>query len=238
MRGVLVSFKGVKVVALIPARARSKGIPHKNLRLFKGKPLVEHTINSALYCDVIDEIILSSDLEDILNVGRQMGIKTHLRSHSAADDNSTASQVLIDLLKNGSKSLLSGDVYIVYLQPTSPLRTSDHISAAFNLMDKKDVNRCVSVCLMTKSPFKSYILDSRGRLDSLFDEERTNANRQSLPVTYYPNGAIYIFLISDFLKKESFPTNGAVPFIMSLEDSIDIDTEQDLFIAEKLCRQN
>lgn len=232
------SFKGAKVVALIPARAGSKGIPHKNLRHFNGKPLVQHAINSALYCDVVDEIILSSDSEDILNIGRQMGIKTHLRSRSAADDGSTASQVILDLLSDESKSLHSGDAYIVYLQPTSPLRTSDHISAAFNSMDKKDSNGCVSVCLMTKSPFKSYILDSRGRLASLFEEEKTNANRQSLPETFYPNGAIYIFLVSDFLKKEGFPTNGAVPFIMSLEDSIDIDTEQDLLIAEKLCRQN
>lgn len=232
------SFKGAKVVALIPARGGSKGIPYKNQRLFNGQPLVQYAINSALYCDVIDEIILSSDSEDILNIGQQMGIKTHLRSRSAADDDSTASQVIVDLLNNGSKNFHSGDAYIVYLQPTSPLRTSEHISAAFNLMDKKDSDGCVSVCVMTKSPFKSYMLDSRGRLASLFDEEKTNENRQSLPETFYPNGAIYIFLVSDFLKKESFPTNGAVPFIMSLEDSIDIDTEQDILIAEKLCRQN
>lgn len=235
---MLVSFRGAKVVALIPARAGSKGIPHKNLRLFNGKPLVHHTLSAALNCDLIDEIILSSDSEDILNIGRQMGIKTHLRSRLAADDDSTASQVILDLLSNGSKSLYSGDAYIVYLQPTSPLRGSDHISAAFELMNQKESDGCVSVILAQKSPFKSYILDSRGRLNSLFDEEKTNANRQSLPETFYPNGAIYIFLVSDFLKKESFPTNGAIPFIMSLEDSIDIDTEQDLLIAEQLCRQN
>ena len=66
----------------------------------------------------------------------------------------------------------------------------------------------------------------------------TNANRQSLPEVYCPNGAIYIFSLAKFLEHGAFPSNGGVPYIMSERDSVDIDTEEDLILLEKLCLKN
>jgi CMP-N-acetylneuraminic acid synthetase len=223
---------------LIPARGGSKGVPNKNLRRLNGKPLFEYAIDAAFECQFIDEIILSSDSDEILKLGEKLGVVTHVRSLLAASDISTASQVVLDVIFDKFKHNLSKDNYFVYLQPTSPFRTGAHITSAFELMGQHCVDGCISVIRMLQSPYKSYVMNSQGRLKSIFDEEKTNANRQTLPIAYYPNGAIYIFTASDFLRKNSFPTNGSVPLIMSPEDSIDIDTEQDFFKAESLCRQS
>ena len=230
------AFKGLRVFALAPARAGSKGVPGKNLRRFNGRPLLEHTIDAARSCEFIDDIILSSDSEEILNLGRRLGALSHLRSPLAATDSATATEVVANVIDDVIEGKFPGDCYIVYLQPTSPLRRGAHISAAFNLMAQTGSEGCVSVVHMSESPYKSYILSLEGRLQPIFDEQKTNSNRQCLPVAYYPNGAIYIFLVSEFLKKGQFPTNGAIPLIMSPEESIDIDTEEDLIYAESICR--
>jgi CMP-N-acetylneuraminic acid synthetase len=80
------------------------------------------------------------------------------------------------------------------------------------------------------------LIDETGRLQSLFNEELSNARRQDLQDVYIPNGAIYIFQIKEFIKRNSFPSNGSIPFIMNAEDSIDIDEKEDLIKAEKILR--
>jgi len=72
----------------------------------------------------------------------------------------------------------------------------------------------------------------------LFEEPLTNANRQNLPVVFYPNGAIYIFPLAEFLARSAIPSNGGAPYIMSEQESVDIDTEEDFAMVEKLCRAN
>jgi CMP-N-acetylneuraminic acid synthetase len=89
---------------------------------------------------------------------------------------------------------------------------------------------------MRKSPFKSFVLSESGKLQSLFDEKMSNARRQDLQDVFIPNGAIYIFSIQQFIDRKGFPSNGSLPFIMSEDDSIDIDEKEDLLRAEKLLR--
>jgi CMP-N-acetylneuraminic acid synthetase len=94
----------------------------------------------------------------------------------------------------------------------------------------------VSVTELIESPFKSFKLDSNNRLQSLFDEKLSNARRQDLPTVYIPNGAIYVFRVSDFVEHGGFPSNGSLPFIMNKLDSIDIDTEEDICRLEQILR--
>lgn len=131
-------------------------------------------------------------------------------------------------------SFIDQDPFLTYLQPTSPLRTAEHIDSAFDEMEAKQGSACLSVVKLKKTPYKSFSLNQNGLLQSLFDENLSNANRQSLPETYYPNGAIYIFLLSEFIRKGAFPSNGSVPFRMSEKESLDIDTEDDIAMMEKL----
>lgn len=227
-------FKGRSVLALIPARGGSKGVKRKNLRMVRGKPLLAYTINAALESSFIDNIYVSSDDLEILEVAEKMGVEGLPRAPAACTDAAVANDVIADFSKKIQPGIISGNPYIVFLQPTSPLRTGRHIDEAFALMDDADCEVCVSVVEATKTPFKAFILTSCGRLESLFDESLTNANRQSLSAAYYPNGAIYIFPYARYVENKGIPSNRGIPYIMSDSESLDIDTEEDLIKLENL----
>lgn len=228
------TYKNRQVLALVPARGGSKGVPRKNLRVIKGKPLIAHTIQAASESAVVDRVYVSSDDDEILRISRDLGAETLKRPVAAASDTATATSVVLDFISQLPPSLVEEDPFVVYLQPTSPLRASSHIDGAFCKMDAAKGSISLSVVPLKRSPYKSFTLTETGLLQSLFDETLSNTNRQALPVTYYPNGAIYIFPLSEFLKKGGFPSNGSVPFIMSEKESIDIDTEDDIAMIEKL----
>jgi len=229
-----------KVYALIPARAGSKGIPMKNMIKLHGKPLIEWTISESKLSSRIDRIFVSSDNEEILQYAHTRDIETVLRPEEFSKDDTPASEVVqhfIDYLTQNEGSL-NEEIYILYLQPTSPLRSVKDIDAAIDIISRKNVSSVLSVIKDKRSPFKSFILKSDHTLHSLFDEELTNARRQDLDQTYYPNGAIYLFKIKSFVENGAFPSNGAFPYIMEEESSVDIDDYSDLKKAEILLERH
>jgi CMP-N-acetylneuraminic acid synthetase len=221
----------VTFVALIPARGGSKGVARKNLRKLAGKPLFHHTVDAARGSRHIGEIYLSSEDDEILASGRDAGCRTIRRPAALAQDDSTAAEVVLDFFGQAN---ISGDPFIVYLQPTSPLRTSAHIDEAVDAMMTAKADSLVSVLELEKSPFKSFIFGEDGRLKPLFDEKFSNRNRQGLPKAYIPNGALYVFRKSLFLARGGFPSEGGLPYIMSPADSVDIDSQDDLIRAHRL----
>ena len=225
-----------QVFALIPARGGSKGIPRKNLAMVAGRPLVAHTIEAAMQAASISTTYLSSDDEDILEIGRRAGCKVVRRPAELAGDNAPAVDVVSHLI-SAALADVEDDAAIVYLQPTSPMRTARHIDEAVALMKASRSKAVVSVTELEKSPYKSFVLDERGELQSLFEESLSNANRQSLPPTFIPNGAIYGFSFGSFRKRRAFPSNGSLPYIMDRQASLDIDTQNDLAIVRALMEQ-
>lgn len=222
------AVSGTKVLALVPARGGSKGVTRKNLRLLGGRPLVQITLEAARGARLVDEVFLSSDDPEILAVGRATGVRTVVRPSEWATDDATAVDVVRHFLQELPPELREGNPYLVYLQPTSPRRTSAHIDGALNAMASVGGEAVVSVVELTKSPFKAFRLTENNRLQALFDERMSNQNRQQLPRTFAANGAIYAFRMRDFETRGGFPSNGSVPYVMSQEDSADIDTAQDL----------
>ncbi len=216
------------VLALVPARGGSKGIRKKNLALVGGCPLVWHTLSAALAAPGVDGVWLSSDDDEILQVGREAGVHILQRPAELASDQASAVGVVQHFLATLPADVAAQDPVVLYLQPTSPLRTAQHISEALQLMQREAATSVMSVVEQQHSPFKSFKLDGRGRLQSLFDETLSNARRQDLPATYLPNGAIYAFLASEFIARDGFPSNGGAPYVMSEADSIDVDTPEDL----------
>jgi CMP-N,N'-diacetyllegionaminic acid synthase len=221
-------------IALVPARGGSKGLARKNLRELAGKPLLNHAIDAARGSRNVAAIYISSEDEEILATGARAGCKTIQRPAALARDDSTATEVMRHFFETAA---LDGDPTIIYLQPTSPLRTSGHIDNAIGAMIAAGATSLVSVVELEKSPFKSFVCGEDGRLKSLFDEKFSNHNRQQLPKAYIPNGAIYIFTRSLFLARGGFPSEGSLPYIMSAADSVDIDTQADLDRAQKLMEQ-
>jgi CMP-N,N'-diacetyllegionaminic acid synthase len=212
-------------IALIPARGGSKGVARKNMRVVGGKPLIGHTIDAAMTSKRISAVYLSSEDQEILDYGQSRGLITVKRPLEYASDTSTASDVVGHFIETLPADLRAKDPIIVYLQPTSPLRSGQHIDLAIDSMLSKGASVLTAICKMKQSPYKSLTIDEKGYLSPLFSETLLNANRQSLKDAYYPNGSIYIFYLSQF--KGRFPTNNSVPYLMTERESLDVDTEED-----------
>lgn len=221
-----------KLVALIPARGGSKGIYRKNLYPIAGSPLLDYTINAALVVEAINDIYVSSDDPEILKHSEKLGVKTIVRPDCYAADDSSAASVVAHFLDVLSLDVSREELGILYLQPTSPLRTAAHITSAIALAQNGD--GVVSVVETEKSPYKSFKLNESGRLTSLFNQHLSNARRQDLPRTYTPNGAIYIFSAANFVSNNGFPSNDSLPFIMEKIESVDVDTLEDIKYLESI----
>jgi CMP-N-acetylneuraminic acid synthetase len=229
--------KASKFIGLIPARKGSKGLLNKNTLKLLDKPLVQYTIEAAMDSSLIDDVWVSSDDPEVLRIAKSVQANQLIRPKEFALDKSSAIEVVSHFLSTISLDDKNVNDYIVYLQPTSPMRNWYHIDDAINHLLLNKVNSLVSLIMLRKSPFKSFLIDEAGRLQSLFDEELSNARRQDLQDVYIPNGAIYIFQIKEFIERNCFPSNGSIPFIMKEEDSIDIDEKEDLIKAEKILRK-
>jgi N-acylneuraminate cytidylyltransferase len=221
-----------KVVAIIPARGGSKGIPLKNLVPLAGKPLIQWTIEAARNSRFIDEIYVSSDSQTILECAAQSGARIILRPDELARDETLTVPVLQHTLAVLEEQ---GHVFddMILLQPTSPLRTSEHIDVAFQCFYTADASSLISVVEPDHSPLKSFTVEN-GFLNGIVNNQYPFSRRQDLPKTYLANGAIYIIHVEAFKKTGSLMTERCIPFIMDASSSIDIDGNADLAIAEEL----
>ena len=223
----------VRTVALIPARGGSVGVPRKNLALLAGRPLLVHTIDAAQQSGVVNVVYVSSDDSEILQTAEDARCRALRRPADLSSNSATA----VDVVRHALDGVLRGEpdsCFLVYLQPTSPLRTAAHVREAHALMTASASQSVVSVVEMDKSPFKAFALNAAGELQSLFDEALSNANRQSLPKAFMPNGAIYGFTLGAFRRHAAFPTNGSIPYVMSRRESLDVDSQDDLNLVRAL----
>lgn len=216
-----------KILALILARSGSKGIPHKNIVDAYGKPLIEWSIVAAKKSKYIDNLYVSSDCQRILNLSTQLGANTILRPDALATDTASSEGAIQHSLLQLKEQGQVFD-YLILLQPTSPARTSLHIDRALEKFSKSDATSLISVFIPQHSPYKSFTLNNRGFLTGLVNDNHPFMARQLLPDAYYPNGAIYIISCEGFLNDNSLYTSSCIPFIMSTDESIDIDSPQDI----------
>jgi CMP-N,N'-diacetyllegionaminic acid synthase len=215
------------ILAIIPARGGSKRLPGKNILDFAGKPLIAWTIDAALKSKYINNIIVSTDDAQIASIAKEYGAKVpFLRPDNLASDEATTIDVVLDLLSRISEKYK----YIALLQPTSPLRTYQHIDESVEQLGDKD--SVVSV-VKTEHPLEwCNTLPSDKNLDNFIDDSVRNKRSQDLPDRYRINGAIYIVKTDVLLRVKSFLLEkGAVAYVMDRDSSIDIDHKQDFIIA-------
>ena len=218
-----------KVLAIIPARGGSKGLPGKNIIDVCGKPMIVWSIEAAQKCSYITTIIVSTDDEKIKAAAELFGVAVPiLRPAHLAHDETLSSDVLLHAINENE-----GYDTICMLQPTSPLRTADDLNEAFRLFNETCAPACVSVVENEYSPYWSFRIVNK-KLHFLFPQEEIPLRRQELQPTYSLNGAIYIANIEWFKEKKSFLSNETASFVMPFERSLDIDTAVDLEIARKL----
>ena len=216
-------------VALIPARGGSRGIPRKNLEIVGDLSLLERAIKAGRDCSRISGCYVSSDDKEILEAAVEAGAVGHLRPSKAAADNARATEVVKDFVKNCSGFEASS--IVVYLQPTSPFRTGQHIDEAIRLFEESGAKSLVSVVKTSHLPEKTVHVSDSGIIGLGSPAGDPGANRQDLEPVYSPNGAIYIFDVEQFEKYGDVPVGGAQAFIMGKVDSLDIDDLDDLILA-------
>lgn len=216
----------MKVIAIIPARGGSKGIPRKNLVNFSGKPLMQWSIDAALKSKYITDVVVSSDDDEILNLAQlNEEVIVIKRPKELAQDNSKTAPVLTHVLESLKEVKFD---YLILLQPTSPLRTAKDIDLAFEKLLNSEATSLISVCELEHHPFKSFKVDEKGYLQGVINNDYPFYPRQSLPKAYRANGAIYIIKVNNFIKDKRLLTNKAAYFEMSIDASLDIDTIKDL----------
>ena len=221
----------LKILAVIPARKGSKLLPFKNSKSIHGKPLISWTIDAALNSKYISQVCVSSDCERIQEIAIKQGIDVpRLRPKNLSQDDTPSNKVILYEIEHYPEA----DV-ICMLQPTSPLRTHEHIDQCIQKFIKEEAQVMVSVSKDKHSPYWSFNLN-QGFLKSLFPFEKIKLRRQELDETYSLNGAIYLAKTSYFKETKSFLTPVTKAYIMSHEVSIDIDDLSDFKEAERLLK--
>ncbi len=220
------------MIAIIPARGGSKGLPGKNIRPLNGKPLIAYAIETALNTRQIDRVIVSTDDENIAKVALIYGAEIpFMRPKFLASDTAQAIDnyiYTIDRLeKEGNEKI---EAFVV-LQPTSPLRITEDVDGAINMFLQKEADSVISYSPESHPVKWHKYLSEDGRFENIFDDNI--ANRQDNRPSYYPNGAVYVFRTS-MIRERKYYTDKSYGYIMPRTRSVDIDFLEDFEYAEFL----
>lgn len=222
------------ILAIIPARGGSKGVPRKNVKDLNGKPLIAYTIQEAKKSKYIDRIIVSTEDEEISLISKAFGAEVpYLRPEELAQDDSVAVDCVIHMLewlKSNEKYIPD---YVCLLQCTSPLRTFEDIDGTIEKMMITCMDGAVSICEAEVNPYWTNVLNG-DKLEYFLEEGKKISRRQDLPKVYRLNGAVYVINNEILLKEKTFETNNITGYVMSNEKSIDIDDDFDFNIAKML----
>lgn len=227
-------YRGLRILALIPARGGSKGLPGKNIRPLHGKPLVAWSIEAALECGCIDTLTVSTDSPEITEVAKSFGAEVpFLRPEELATDTAKTVDVVLHALDWYAARDRTFDVFIL-LQPTSPLRTAADILRGLELFVIRQARAVISVCRCEHHPFWTNSLPEDGAMANFLPKDILNKPRQSLPPYYRLNGALYIADVQWFYSAQSFFGTRTYALVMDRKNSVDIDEMLDFNLAELL----
>ena len=224
----------IRILCIIPARSGSKGLPHKNIKDYRGKPLLAWSIEQAQLCRYDMKIVVSTDSKEYADIAMKYGAEApFLRPLEISGDLSTD----YECMKHSVEWLKQNQQYypdiVLQLRPTSPLRNVEDINNAIGLFleNRENYDSLRSVIEFEKSPYKMYNV-KENTLMPLFKkvndiDEPYNQCRQILPKCYLHNGYIDIFNTS-ILERETISGEKIYPYGMNKEEDLDIDTNDDL----------
>ena len=219
-----------KVVAIITARGGSKRIPRKNIKDFCGKPIIAYSIEAALDSGIFQEVMVSTDDEEIAEVSRRYGAKVpFMRSAEASSDYATTADVLTEVLGEYEKR---GYTFhkMCSLYPTAPFVTGEKLRMAMKLLESSDMDSVMSVTAFSFPPMRGmYIRD--GRL-VYCNPEYERVRSQDIETMYHDCGQFNCVKVDVFQRKHTLVMDRTVPFIIPESEVQDIDTIEDWKLAE------
>ena len=219
-----------KILVIIPARGGSKGIPGKNIKPFGGKPLIYYTIEAAQEVFLDDQILVTTDSEEIKECVEKTGLNVpFLRPPELATDTAGTYEVLLHAVNYVESKGYKPDT-VILLQPTSPFRTGKHIIEALSLFDEK-CEMVVSVKETKANPY--YTLREENSEGWLVKSKEGNfTRRQDCPKVYEVNGAIYVIRVEALKKQPLHQFQKVRKYLMDERSSVDVDTGFDWEVAK------
>jgi hypothetical protein len=228
-------YNNKKILAIIPARGGSKGLPGKNIKPLCGKPLIGWTIEQAQSSKYIDEIFVSTDSNEIAAVAEDFGIKVpFVRPTELATDTSPSSAFVlhtIDYYRNKGQEF----DYILLLEPTSPLRDITDINIAIEQLLNHDTAKSIVGVSKVEATHPAFLVDisKEGLLKSYLKEMKT-LRRQELSDLYFFEGSLYLSDIEFYIKEQTFYHDLTLPYVVPKYKAYEIDDIVDFYIVEKI----
>jgi CMP-N-acetylneuraminic acid synthetase len=238
--GLKMGSKTPRVLAIVPARGGSKGIPRKNLQLLGGKPLVAHAVGAATGAEAVSRVICSTDDPTIAEAAQRAGAEVpFLRPAELAGDDTEDLPVFEHALRWLDEHEGWQPDLIVNLRPTSPLRRPDHIDGAIQLLLETGADSVKSVCLARQHPHKMWLRHTDGMLQPFLKtpfrlSRGPDVPRAQLEDVYWQNGVVDVTRREVILERRVMIGPRVAGLVTQPEESIDIDTPLDLALAELL----
>lgn len=230
-------YKGKKILAIIPARGGSKGLPGKNIRPLLGKPLIAWSIEHAQKSELVDEIFISTDSQEIADVAEQNGVKVpYLRPAELASDSAPSSGFVMHTIEEYRKKNIFFD-YILLLEPTSPIRKDGDIDAAIKLaVDNPDKDGVVSLGeVHMEHPAIVKTVTEDGVILPFVDTQKVT-QRQQLGKAYFPYGVVYLVKVDTFLKNKIFYGENSLPLFIDRWQCYEVDDIYDFTAIEAIMK--
>jgi CMP-N,N'-diacetyllegionaminic acid synthase len=226
-----------KILAVIPARGGSKGVPGKNIRLLAGKPLIAYSIEAARNARCVDRVIVSTDDSRIREVAHEYGAEVpFVRPAELATDSAPMIPVLIHALR-WFESVAGPCDAVVLLQPTSPFRSATLIEDAIQKLRRDGSDMVVGLCEVPQHPNWMRTIED-GWVKPFLPVAAPATRRQDLPPTFAVSGSVYVWTRAALLRREQaggateFPDERVSPIIVEGAHALDIDSEFDFQLAE------
>jgi CMP-N-acetylneuraminic acid synthetase len=229
----------MSILAIIPARGGSVGLKNKNMYPLNGKPLLFYTIQAAKKTKLLDRIVVSSDSNKILNFAKKKLVEVIKRPKNISDSKSTTHQAIIHCLNYLKKEENYIPYIILILQPTSPLRNSNHITNAIKIFLKDKQATSLVSCVKVPHNFHPASVmkeNNRGYLTNFLKEKKKIFRRQDKSPVFARNGASIYIIKNSHVKKFLFGGR-IIKFLMDQDSSIDIDSLEDIKKAEKILKK-
>nr|WP_321271234.1 pseudaminic acid cytidylyltransferase [uncultured Tolumonas sp.] len=218
-------------IAIIPARAGSKRIPHKNIKNFCGKPMISYAINMAISSNAFDSVIVSTDSEIIADIAINLGASVpFLRKKELSDDYTGTVSVISDAIIELEKINIIAKHYCC-IYATTPLLLSSDISSSFKEMNEKNADYCFVATTYNHPIQRALKIKDDGRITPFYPNEMSKRT-QDLEIAYHDAGQFYWGKHDTWLTQQNIFSNNCIPYIIPHYRAIDIDTEEDWKHAE------
>ena len=217
-------------IAIITARGGSKRIPKKNIREFCGRPIIEYSIRAALESKLFDEVMVSTDSEEIAEISKQCGASVpFFRSAQNSNDYAITADVIDEVINEYEKLGMRFDT-LCCIYPTAPFVTAKKLSAAYNEMKKNNADSAMTVVRYGFPPQRAVVIRN-GKIEFQYPEYYRTRSQDLEPI-YHDCGQFYFCNVDAFKKYKTMITPNCVPFVVSEEEVQDIDNISDWNIAE------